>query len=141
MSTRRQARECSLQMLYTVDSCEMSCDAVCEAFSEHFPQGEAYKDFAVKLFYGVCEKKNEIDSLIEQNAQNWEIERMAAVDRNIIRLAAYEIIAMPETPINVIIDEAVEISKKYSTKDSGKFVNGILDKLKSARISNDRVKS
>ena len=116
-------------MLYTVDSCEMSADAVCEAFSGHLPQGEAYKDFAVKLFYGVCGKKDEIDALIEQNAQNWEIERMAAVDRNIIRLAAYEIIAMPETPINVIIDEAVEISKKYSTKDSGKFVNGILDKL------------
>ena len=138
MSTRRQARECSLQMLYTLDSCEMSSDAVFEAFSGSFPQGDAYKDFAIKLFRGVCEKIKEIDALIEQNAKNWEIERMAAVDRNIIRLAAYEIIAMPETPINVIIDEAVEISKKYSTKDSGKFVNGILDKLGHIRALNGK---
>jgi N utilization substance protein B len=113
----------------------MPSEAVCEAFDGFFPQGEAYKGFAINLFRGVCERKSEIDALIAQNAKNWEIERMAAVDRNIIRLAAYEIIAMPETPINVIIDEAVEISKKYSTKDSGKFVNGILDKLKTARDS------
>ncbi|MDR3113456.1 MAG: transcription antitermination factor NusB [Endomicrobium sp.] len=133
MTTRRQARECSLQMLYTLDNCEMPCDDVREAFDGLFPQGDAYKEFAIKLFGGVCGKKDEIDELIGQNAKNWELERMAAVDRNIIRIAAYEIIAMPETPINVIIDEAVEISKKYSTKDSGKFVNGILDKLKTFR--------
>ncbi|MDR2192003.1 MAG: transcription antitermination factor NusB [Endomicrobium sp.] len=133
MSTRRQARECSLQMLYTADNCKMTADAVCAAFEEYFPKGDAYKNFAVKLFCGVCEKKSEIDSLIKQSAKNWEIERMAVVDRNIIRVAVYEIIAMPETPINVIIDEAVEISKKYSSKDSGKFVNGILDQLKTSR--------
>ena len=133
MSTRRQARECSLQMLYTADNCSMPVESIYESFGECFPQGEAYKDFAVRIFKGVCEKRAEIDKLIEKYAKNWELERMAAVDRNIIRLAAYEIIDMPETPINVIIDEAVEISKKYSTKDSSKFVNGILDKLKAAR--------
>lgn len=133
MSTRRQARECSLQMLYTIDNCNMPVEAIYECFDEYFPQGQSYRIFAVKIFKGVCEKKDEIDALIEKYAKNWEIERMAAVDRNIIRLATYEIIAMPETPINVIIDEAVEISKKYSTRDSSKFVNGILDKLKAAR--------
>ncbi len=133
MGTRRQARECSLQMLYTIDNCNMPVEAIYECFDEYFPQGEPYRIFAVKIFKGVCEKREEIDALIEKYAKNWELERMAAVDRNIIRLAAYEIIDMPETPINVIIDEAVEISKKYSTKDSSKFVNGILDKLKAAR--------
>jgi len=123
-------------MLYTIDNCNMPVEAVYECFDEHYPQGEPYKVFAVKIFKGVCDKKAEIDALIAQYAKNWELERMAAVDRNIIRLAAYEIIDMPETPINVIIDEAVEISKKYSTKDSSKFVNGILDKLKAARKDN-----
>jgi len=104
-----------------------------EWFEEHFPEGEAYKSFALAIFNGVCLKRSDIDALIEQYAKNWDLERMAAVDRNIIRLAAFEIMDMPETPINVIIDEAVEISKKYSTKDSGKFVNGILDKLKAVR--------
>ena len=125
-----------MQMLYTIDNCNMPVEAVYECFDEYFPQGEAYRVFAVNIFKGVCEKRNEIDALIGKFAKNWEIERMAAVDRNIIRLAAYEIIAMPETPINVIIDEAVEISKKFSTKDSSKFVNGILDKLKAARNTN-----
>ena len=133
MSTRRQARECSLQMLYTVDNCNLPYEKVYECFDEYFPKGEAYKSFALEIFKGVCDKKNEIDALIERHAKNWEIKRMAAVDRNIIRLAAYEILDMPQTPINVIIDEAVEISKKYSTKDSSKFVNGILDKLKTVR--------
>lgn len=111
----------------------MPIEAVYECFDEYYPQGEAYRVFAVQIFRGVCNKRDEIDSLIAKYAKNWELDRMAAVDRNIIRLAAYEIIDMSETPINVIIDEAVEISKKYSTKDSSKFVNGILDKLKAAR--------
>lgn len=138
MSTRRQARECSLQMLYTIDNCNMPAEDVYKCFDDYFPQGEPYRVFAVNIFKGVCEKREEIDALIEKFAKNWEIERMAAVDRNIIRLAAFEIIAMTETPINVIIDEAVEISKKYSTKDSSKFVNGILDKLKAARNTNPK---
>jgi len=120
-------------MLYAFDNCSMPLDAVFETFAGHFPQGDAYKNFAEKLFKGVCDNKAEIDSLIEKHAKNWNIERMAAVDRNIIRIAAYEILLMPETPVNVIIDEAVEISKKYSTSDSSKFVNGILDKLKTVR--------
>ncbi|MDR1695729.1 MAG: transcription antitermination factor NusB [Endomicrobium sp.] len=133
MSSRRQARECSLQMLYAIDNCDMPAEAVYRCFDEYYPQGEAYREFAIKIFKGVCEKRAEIDSLIAKYAKNWDIDRMATVDRNIIRLAAYEIMDMPGTPINVIIDEAVEISKKYSTKDSSKFVNGILDKLKAVR--------
>jgi N utilization substance protein B len=133
MSSRRQARECSLQMLYTVDNCNVSADFALAAFGENLPKVSAYRDFAVNLFAGACQKKDVIDAFIKQYAKNWELERMAVVDRNIIRLAIYEIMAVPNIPINVIIDEAVEISKKYSTEDSSKFINGILDKLKVIR--------
>jgi N utilization substance protein B len=136
MSSRREARECSLQMLYTVDTCNIPAEIVLDFFSDSLPTVEAYRGFAEKLFKGVCQRKEEIDFLIKRYIKNWDLERMAIVDRNIIRLAAYEILDTPETPINVIIDEAVEISKKYSTKDSSKFVNGILDKLKIVRDNN-----
>ncbi|GHT71443.1 N utilization substance protein B [Endomicrobiia bacterium] len=133
MSSRREAREYSLQMLYTIDNCNASVDFVRDAFEENLPKASAYREFTLSLFNGVCEKKDAIDTLIRQYAKNWELERMAVVDRNIIRLAIYEIMATPDTPISVIIDEAVEISKKYSTEDSSKFVNGILDKVKVIR--------
>ena len=92
-----------------------------------------YREFSVKIFRGVCENQDKIDELIEKYADNWEISRMTVIDRNIMRLASYEILFMPKTPISVIIDEAVEISKMYSNKDSSKFVNGILDKLQKER--------
>jgi N utilization substance protein B len=133
MSSRREARECSLQMLYTLDNCNTSSNVVYEAFERNLPKAETYRKFAIKLFEGVCTKKEVIDSLINQYTKNWKLERMAVVDRNIIRLAVYEIMDTPDIPIGVIIDEAIEISKKYSTRDSSKFVNGILDKLKEIR--------
>jgi N utilization substance protein B len=134
MSTRRQARECSLQMLYTMDNCSTSVESIYSSLDEYLPKNDLCRVFAVNLFKGVCTKKKEIDYLIKKFATNWEIKRMAVVDRNIIRLAAFEIIDTSDTPLKVIIDEAIEISKKYSTKNSSKFVNGILDKLKDTRI-------
>jgi N utilization substance protein B len=120
-------------MLYAFDNCELPINIIYECFDDVLPKEPAYRDFALEIFKGVCARRDEIDAMIAEYAQNWELDRMAVVDRNIIRLAAFEIIAMPKTPINVIIDEAVEISKRFSTADSGKFVNGILDKLKAAR--------
>ncbi|MDR1401212.1 MAG: transcription antitermination factor NusB [Endomicrobium sp.] len=137
MSTRRESRECSLKMLYMFDNCKASIESVYRFFDGYFPKGKAYRVFAINLFEGVCENKEEIDSFINQYAKNWELDRMAVVDRNIIRLGIYEIMANQNTSINIIIDEAVEISKKYSTKDSGKFINGILDKLKFIRTHKD----
>jgi N utilization substance protein B len=125
-------------MLYVLDNCNATIESIYDSFALHFPKGEAYRTFAINLFKGVYNNKEDIDSLIRQYAKNWEIERMATVDRNIIRLATYEIIATTNIPISVIIDEAVEISKKYSTKDSSKFVNGILDKLKIVRTQKNQ---
>lgn len=132
MGIRRQAREAALQMLYLSDNCDFSPEDALYYFKTLDLKDGSFQ-FAERLFVGTWEKKDVLDRLISQYAQNWELDRMAAVDRNILRLSAFEILDMPETPINVIIDEAVEIAKTYSTSDSGKFVNGILDKLKTIR--------
>jgi N utilization substance protein B len=86
--------------------------------------------FADKLIRGVIQSLPDLDAKIKQCAQNWELRRMAAVDRNILRLAIYEMLFRDDIPPVVSINEAVDIAKKFSTKDSGKFVNGILDKIK-----------
>jgi N utilization substance protein B len=87
--------------------------------------------FAEALIRGVIEHREEVDALIKQYARNWELHRMAVVDRNVLRLAIYEMLHHEDIPPVVSINEAVDIAKKYSTEDSGKFVNGILDKVKS----------
>lgn len=133
MGSRRHAREATLQMLYLLDRCSFKPHEVKDIVLHREKISPAVREFINELFNGICNQRDEIDTLIMTYAQNWELNRMAAIDRNILRLATFEILAMTKTPISVIINEAVEIAKRYSTKDSGKFVNGILDKVKSAR--------
>jgi N utilization substance protein B len=90
----------------------------------------AVRAFADKLIRGVIEHRDELDLRIRQHAQNWDLHRMAVVDRNILRLAIYEMVHREDIPPVVSINEAVDIAKKFSTQDSGKFVNGLLDKVK-----------
>jgi N utilization substance protein B len=90
----------------------------------------ALRLFADPLIRGTLEHRNEADAIIKKLAKNWELRRMAAVDRNILRLAIYEMLHREDIPPVVSINEAVDIAKKFSTRDSGKFVNGILDKVK-----------
>ena len=92
-------------------------------------------EFSRALFKGALEHQDPIDEKIKDTAKNWPLARMAAVDRSLLRLAAYELLFCPETPVNVIIDEAIEIARKYSTEDSTRFINGILDKLKELRAA------
>ncbi|MBN1823239.1 MAG: transcription antitermination factor NusB [Endomicrobiales bacterium] len=120
-------------MLYLCDTCGLLCDDLVQEYFESLGLEGNSREFARELFVGAQGKRQVLDKLIGAYTQNWELDRMAAVDRNILRLATFEILNMTETPINVIIDEAVEIAKRYSTIDSGKFVNGILDKLKQER--------
>jgi N utilization substance protein B len=91
----------------------------------------AIREFADPLIRGALEKRDEADDIIRKHAKNWELHRIAAVDRNILRLAIYEMLHRDDIPPVVSINEAVDIAKKFSTQDSGKFVNGILDKVKS----------
>jgi N utilization substance protein B len=99
----------------------------------------AIRLFAEPLIQGALEHRDEADALIKKHAQNWELHRIAAVDRNILRLAIFEMLHRDDIPPIVSINEAVDIAKKFSTQDSGKFVNGILDKIKSELMRPARI--
>ncbi len=86
-------------------------------------------DFATELFEGTLARRSEIDTLVENQAENWRLERMPAVDRNILRLAVYELLAEPDVPPLVVLDEAIELAKRYGSNQSSAFVNGLLDGL------------
>lgn len=99
----------------------------------------AVRSFADPLIRGALEHRGEADTLIKKHAKNWELHRIAAVDRNVLRLAIYEMLYREDIPPIVSINEAVDIAKKFSTQDSGKFVNGILDKVKSELLRPARI--
>ncbi|MGQ0644524.1 MAG: transcription antitermination factor NusB [Elusimicrobiota bacterium] len=133
MGTRRQSRESALQILYLMDVGGLGLEDAARVYWRDNPMPLRARAFADELARGVAGKLKELDALIVKYAENWELSRMAAVDRNILRMAAYELVHHLDTPVSVAIDEAVEIAKAYSTQDSGKFVNGILDKIKLER--------
>jgi len=133
MGLRRLSREYALQILYAVDVCKLEREEAQKSFWKDRKSGKKVLEFATTLVEGTLKNLAEIDSLIVKAARNWDIHRMASIDRNIMRQATFEILYLLDIPINVIINEAVELAKKYSTEESGKFVNGILDKIKEAR--------
>jgi N utilization substance protein B len=136
MGARRKSREMALQFLYLVDAAKLTAEDAKKSLLDPWHTPEKIREFAELLALGTLSHAEHIDALITKYAENWEIKRMTAVDRNIMRLAAFELVYEPETPISVIIDEAVEIAKTFSTEESGKFVNGILDKIKLERKEN-----
>ena len=132
MGTRRKSRELALQALYQG---EMAGLLDFGEFCAHFQVSKKAIPYAMKLFGGVQEKKEEINQLISRYAENWRLERMSFIDRNILRLAVFELHYQDDVPASVAINEAVEIAKRYSTDDSGSFINGILDTMIKAEIS------
>lgn len=134
MRKRSQSREFALQILYQIDITRDTIEQVWDGFWFACDEKDieaAVKDFTRDLVKGVGDNLAAIDLKISTYAKNWELERMAVVDRNILRLAAYEILFRSDIPPKVSINEAVELAKKYSDVQAGKFVNGILDKIKS----------
>lgn len=130
MRKRTLARIAAMQALYQRDVCgETSLDGLEEAFPDQ-TEDPAVSSFARELVEGAWEHRAEIDRVIAGVARNWELSRMAAVDRNILRLAAYELLYRDDIPPLVAINEAIEMAKKFSTRNSGPFVNGILDNLR-----------
>jgi N utilization substance protein B len=127
MGARRRARELALQMLFENDLTGTAPEDMFSHFQEWRHAAESTKDFAKKLVVGTLSHRLEIDALIARQAAHWRIERMPAVDRNILRMALYEIQHEPGTPAPVVIDEAIEIAKRFSTPHSSQFINGILD--------------
>lgn len=125
---RRTAREKALQALFQIDISDIDK----ETAIEHVLEGEKYDPYLTKLVDGVLNNQVSIDETIKQYLENWTLERIANVDRNILRLATYEMIygQADDVPVNVAIDEAVEIAKLYGDDQSGRFVNGLLSKIK-----------
>ncbi len=127
MGTRRRARELALQLLYQFELTDAGPEEMQEGFEEWKNASDGVRQFADALLRGTLEKRGEIDAELGRQTTHWRLERLAAVDRNIIRLAMYELIYQTDTPHAVVIDEAIEIAKKFGAKDSGRFVNGVLD--------------
>lgn len=124
--TRRAARELALRLLYQVDIGQMPLED-CFAFAvEHMPLDEEGQQFARELASGTLQHLSHVDSVITRFAIGWPPERQPAPDRNVLRLAVYELLYHPETPSSVVISEAVELAKKYNSDESGRFVNGVL---------------
>ena len=128
MGTRRQARESALKMLYQFEMSGQDPNVLIG--SEVMGDLTAdVTEFAADLVKGVRENLDEIDWLISAHSTNWKLTRMAAVDKNILRMAVFELKSCPDIPTKVAINEAVEIAKKYGSSESGAFVNGILDNI------------
>jgi transcription antitermination factor NusB len=129
MSLRRKARELALQILFQWDALKDRNDDPIHNFFHQYPAVSSVRDFAMLLVKGVVEHRTEIDQVIQENTEHWSLERMAIVDRNILRFALYELLYLDEIPVRVTLNEAIEIAKRFGTEDSGGFVNGILDKV------------
>ena len=129
MGTRRKSRELALQALYQGELTGQNGILDFEEFCAHFQVNKKSIPYAKKLVDGIQEKGDVLNQLISKFAENWRLERMSLVDRNILRLAVYEVYYQDDVPISVAINEAVEIAKRYSTDDSGPFINGILDAM------------
>jgi transcription antitermination protein NusB len=140
MGTRRKSRELALQMLFQADLGQQPIEEVRRTFWQG--RGDVAREvqgFAEDLFRVACDRSSEIDKRIKEHAEHWRMDRMAAVDRNILRGAVAELIGFPATPRAVIINEAIEIARKFSSPESVQFINGVLDsvgkELESARAS------
>ena len=132
MGTRRIARECALQMLFAADITKLSGEMVARNYWDELGEpdsDELTREFSVKLMLGTLCEIEVVDDTIRTRAEHWRIERMAIVDRNVLRLAVYEFL-FEETPHTVIINEALEIARCFSTFEATQFINGILDAIK-----------
>jgi N utilization substance protein B len=132
MGSRRKARECALQMLFAADVAGTRADELARTFWSELADGEVEpqaRDFATRLALGTLAHLEEVDERIRSRAEHWRINRMALVDRNVLRLAVYEFLHEP-TPRTVAINEALEIARRFSTYEATQFINGILDAIK-----------
>ncbi|MEZ8221080.1 NusB antitermination factor [Candidatus Fervidibacteria bacterium JGI MDM2 JNZ-1-D12] len=130
MIKRRKARELALQILFQADVGNLPIEEAMETtLAEATDMDEEIRNYAAQLVRGVWGQRDKLDKQIQSVATNWTIERMAAIDRNLIRMALYEILYVPDVPYRVAINEAVELAKEYGTTESRRFVNGVLGAL------------
>jgi len=129
MRKRSKSRELALQVLYTIDITRQSPQEIFGTFWQEHEEEDSIREFAEELVNGVASNIEKIDGFISKYASNWGIKRMATIDRNIMRMGSFELLYKDDIPPKVTINEAVELAKRYGDVDSGKFVNGILDKI------------
>ncbi|MCM8831235.1 MAG: transcription antitermination factor NusB [Candidatus Omnitrophica bacterium] len=139
MRARSKAREIALYILYQIEISKKDPSLALRDYLEVNPQPPQISDFASLLIEGIVKNLSRIDSVIKKYLKNWEIDRMALIDRNILRLACFELLFLEDIPPKVSINEAIELAKRFGDIDSSKFINGVLDKiykLESKKINN-----
>ena len=131
MRKRTRSRELALQLLYQLDARGEEAESLIEEFLQREePDDTDVHAFTRRLVSGTTAARGEIDELLSAAAENWRLDRMALVDRNILRMGVFEMLHLEEIPAKVTINEAIELGKRYSTKQSGSFINGILDRIR-----------
>jgi N utilization substance protein B len=129
LGKRRKSREFALQILYQLDITKQDATKTLSQLQDHFSPNEKRDEFTERLVLGVLEHCQEIDGLVEQNSENWRLDRINIVDRNILRIAIFELLYCGEIPPKVTLNEAIDLGKRYGSEDSGSFINGILDRI------------
>lgn len=142
MSSRRKARELAVQYLYCIDLNQegFSEKGLKQFWSDH-EAAEDIRSFAERLIRGTVTERANIDGMIQTYAENWSLDRIAVVDRNVLRLAVYEILKEKDIPLNVTINEAIEVARKFSSEESGTFINGLLDRIGKVMRKEEKVKA
>ncbi|MGD9082422.1 MAG: transcription antitermination factor NusB [Desulfobacterales bacterium] len=132
MGNRHKSRELAMQALFYMDMSQNDSNEMLERFCDNFSPPKKMLPFFLKLVKGVIQGKGEIDSILERFSDNWKLSRMSCVDRNTMRIAVYELLYCHDIPYKVSINEAIDMGKKFGTKESGAFINGILDSIRIA---------
>ncbi|MCX5808158.1 MAG: transcription antitermination factor NusB [Proteobacteria bacterium] len=126
---RRKSRELALRMLYQLETNSSNPELALENYCNIFPYQQDVVDYAESLMLGVKKDREIIDTYIQDASEHWKINRIAFVDKNILRIGIYEMLFSEDVPPKVAIDEAIELAKKYGNEDSGNFINGVLDRV------------
>jgi transcription antitermination protein NusB len=130
MANRRRAREAVLQMLFQLEATAESPHEVIRLYRSSFAEGPIPDEFSIQMFRNIADKVSQIDATIMTASDNWRLERMSRVDRNILRMGVFELKNnTPDTPLKVVINEAVELAKRFGAEESAAFVNGVLDRI------------
>jgi len=129
MGMRRKGRELAVQALYQLEIRNEPSPATLAHFWEQCEAGPRARAFALQLIDGVRDSREQVDAVIEKSAENWKLDRLSTVDLSVLRVACYELMSCRETPVNVVLDEAIEVARRFGTTESAMFVNGVLDRI------------
>ncbi len=139
MSRRRRSREIVLKVLYAREFIDISAEKILSLIEENFQSEENDQEFTRNLLEGIEEHMPFMDKLIEKYSDNWRLSRMSIVDRNILRIGVYQLLFRNDIPPKVVLNEAVDMAKKYGDSESGSFVNGILDAIWEREIAKSNI--